>query len=148
MSKSKRSNRLRGRNKQSHEEIMMSDNPVITLDSAATKQIVEKTTRKKERALLSLLTEWIFWVFSLFLLTLVFYQVLPVLLVLLGSTSGLLGQGTTAPTIVDSMVFLLTGLSFTFIITKLFISMMKRIVKRMRKLTQNLPSRWAKESKL
>lgn len=147
MSKSKRANRVMGRNKQVQEETLMSMNPAITLDSAATKTIVEKTTRKKERALLSLLTEWVFWVFSLFLITFVFYQVLPVLLILLGSTSGLLGQGTTAPTIVDSMVFLLTGLSFTFILTKLFISMMKRIVKRMLNLTQNLPSRWAKKSK-
>lgn len=143
MSKSKRANRLMGRNKHTQEETIISSNPAITLDSAATKPVVEKTTRKKDRAILSLFTEWVFWVFSLVLLTFVFYQVLPVLLVLLGSTSGLLGQGTTAPTIVDSMVFLLTGLSFTFIITKLFISMMKRIVKRMRKLTQNLPSRWA-----
>lgn len=79
----------------------------------------------------SLVLSVIGWGFSIMVLTITFYQMLPVALVLLGSTIGVLGTAGNPPSIVDLSIFLLSGLSFTAVLTGLYVRLIKNIWTRM-----------------
>ena len=83
------------------------------------------------------------WSFLILFSFVLFYQALPALLVVLGHMSLLLGTSDVGPSVIDAMIFILTGFSFTCIATYLFYKIIKIQWGHVRRIRTDLAQRLA-----
>lgn len=83
------------------------------------------------------------WTVLLVITFIAFYQVLPALLVVLGHMLLLFGPTDQGPSAIDAMVFILTGLSFTSVVTYGFLNVIKRQLKHINRIRTALADRLA-----
>lgn len=67
------------------------------------------------------------WVFVLVVVAISFFNILPTILIMFGATFGLIGATDEGLSLMDAMIFLLTGASFTAVLTWIFMGVVKRI---------------------
>lgn len=83
------------------------------------------------------------WSFLILLSFVLFYQALPALLVMMGHMSLLLGTSDAGPSVIDAMIFILTGFSFTSVLTYGFVKVIKRQLSHVRRIRTDLADRLA-----
>ena len=83
------------------------------------------------------------WMLLIFVWFIFFYQLLPAVLLAMGYVLMLFGTNESGPSMIDAMVYILTGFSFTSVLTYGFVLVLKQQVKHVRRIRADLSERFA-----
>lgn len=105
---------------------------------------VKKKKSQKQKSWFLELTKMVLWLLLMLITLILFFELLPVLLLILGESLILFGTSTTPISIVDALIYILVGGSFTWMATKLILKLFKRQYKHVNRIQDDLAGRWSK----
>lgn len=101
--------------------------------------------KPKQDGWFKLLSKMVGWMILVFISFMLFFQFLPVILLSLGHILVLFGTVDAGPTIVDAMIYVLTGFSLTVVLTMGFIYLLKKEIRHISIIRMDLSQRLVKK---